>query len=66
MRPLTLYVLDRALEQCAQWRSEGIGLGLGLAVNLSARDLCDIALPIEVAGAAREVARRARACSSSR
>jgi len=47
MRPLTLYVLDRALEQCARWRSEGIVLGL--AVNLSARDLCDVALPMEVA-----------------
>jgi diguanylate cyclase (GGDEF)-like protein len=47
MRPLTLYILDHALEQCAAWRAQG--LELGLAVNLSARDLCDAELPGEAA-----------------
>ena len=47
MRPLTLYILDHALEQCAAWRAQGIELGL--AVNLSARDLCDAELPAEAA-----------------
>jgi EAL domain-containing protein (putative c-di-GMP-specific phosphodiesterase class I) len=47
MRPLTLYVLDRALGQCHEWHEQG--LSLGLAVNLSARDLLDVELPREVA-----------------
>ena len=47
MRPLTLYVLDRALRQCHEWQDQG--LSLSLAVNLSARDLLDVELPREVA-----------------
>lgn len=39
IRPLTLYVLDRALAQAARWRSEG--RGLTVSVNLSVRDLLD-------------------------
>ena len=39
IRPLTLYVLDRALAQAARWREDG--RPLGVAVNLSVRDLLD-------------------------
>jgi diguanylate cyclase (GGDEF)-like protein len=39
IRPLTLYVLNRALEQVARWRVDG--MGLSVAVNLSVRDLLD-------------------------
>jgi EAL domain-containing protein (putative c-di-GMP-specific phosphodiesterase class I) len=37
--PLTWWVLDHALQQCRQWQDEG--LHLGVAVNLSARNLLD-------------------------
>jgi len=37
--PFTHHVLDRALEQCARWRREG--LVLTVAVNLSVRNLLD-------------------------
>ncbi|HEY4096112.1 MAG TPA: diguanylate cyclase, partial [Baekduia sp.] len=46
MRALTLRVLDQALEQCARWYADG--LRLDVAVNLSAPDLMDRALPAEV------------------
>jgi diguanylate cyclase (GGDEF)-like protein len=39
MKPLTLYVLDRALEECGRW--EGDGHMLAVAVNISARNLLD-------------------------
>ncbi len=39
IRPLTRYVLDAALEQCARWRDAG--RALGVAVNVSARNLLD-------------------------
>lgn len=39
IRPLTLYVLDRALDQFARWRDEG--RELRVAVNLSVRNLLD-------------------------
>jgi len=39
IRPLTLYVLNRALDQAAQWRAAG--RDLSVAVNLSVRDLLD-------------------------
>jgi diguanylate cyclase (GGDEF)-like protein len=39
IRPLTLYVLNSALEQVARWRVDG--MGLSVAVNLSVRDLLD-------------------------
>jgi diguanylate cyclase (GGDEF)-like protein len=46
IRPLTRYVLDAALRQARAWRDEG--RDIGVAVNLSARDLLDINLPDEV------------------
>jgi diguanylate cyclase (GGDEF)-like protein len=42
IRPLTLFVVARALEQCRGWRSRG--LDLGVAVNVSARNLLDLHL----------------------
>ena len=39
IRPLTRYVLDRALAQAAEWRAEG--RDLAVSVNLSAHDLLD-------------------------
>ncbi|MFW3171432.1 putative bifunctional diguanylate cyclase/phosphodiesterase [Geodermatophilus sp. CPCC 206100] len=39
IRPLTRYVLDAALEQCARWQAGG--LELHVAVNVSARNLLD-------------------------
>jgi diguanylate cyclase (GGDEF)-like protein len=46
IRPLTRYVLDRALEQVAKWHAEG--RDLSVAVNLSVRDLLDPELVDEV------------------
>ena len=45
--PLTMYVIDEALRQCRVWRDEGIDLGV--AVNLSTRNLVDIGLPYAIA-----------------
>ncbi|NEK59218.1 EAL domain-containing protein [Geodermatophilus sabuli] len=39
IRPLTRYVIDAALQQCAQWLAEG--RSLHVAVNISARNLLD-------------------------
>jgi diguanylate cyclase (GGDEF)-like protein len=47
IRPLTLYVLNEALKQCYEWQQQGIELGV--AVNLSARNLLDSELPSDVA-----------------
>jgi len=47
IRPLTLYVLNEALKQCYEWQQQGIELGV--AVNLSARNLLDSELPNDVA-----------------
>src|SRR3712207_1859906 len=47
IRPLTLHVLDVALEHCAAWRREG--LDVPVAVNLSVRSLLDPELADDVA-----------------
>ena len=47
IRPLSRWVLRAALRQCAAWRADG--LDLPVAVNLSAQDLQDPALPDLVA-----------------
>lgn len=52
IRPLTLYVLRKAMEQCQEWRSRGFGLRL--AVNLSVRSLFDLAFPMDVARLLKE------------
>ncbi len=45
--PITLHVIDRALEQLARWRDHGTHLSM--SVNLSARNLLDPELPRRVA-----------------
>ena len=45
-RPLTRLVLDASLQQCRAWRERG--LDVAVAVNVSGRDLLDVALPDEV------------------
>ncbi|HEX2066711.1 MAG TPA: diguanylate cyclase, partial [Candidatus Thermoplasmatota archaeon] len=47
IRPLTLWVLDEALRQCRAWQEDG--LRLGVAVNLSVRNLYDPSFSDEVA-----------------
>ncbi len=44
--PMTSLVLERSIEQCARWRTEG--WQLSVAVNLSMRNLLDRNLPGEV------------------
>ena len=46
IRKLTLSVLDTALGQCAAWNSEG--RRLGVAVNITGRELVDLRFPDEV------------------
>jgi len=46
IRPLTRLVVETALEQCRKWRDEG--LELGVAINLSGRDLLDLGLVDEI------------------
>ena len=48
IRPLTRFVLERAVARSATWRRAG--LDLGIAVNLSVRSLLDHNLPDDVAG----------------
>jgi diguanylate cyclase (GGDEF)-like protein len=48
IKPLTRWVLDEALRQCAAWRASG--LDLRIAVNLSTRSLLDRRLPAQIAG----------------
>jgi diguanylate cyclase (GGDEF)-like protein len=47
IRPLTLYVLERALADCRRW--EEAGVILSVSVNLSAHHLMDTGLPAQVA-----------------
>jgi diguanylate cyclase (GGDEF)-like protein len=44
--PMTLYVLGRAIAQCASWRAHGYQLSV--AVNLSVRNLLDRSLPWQI------------------
>jgi diguanylate cyclase len=46
IRPLTLAVLEMAIDQTAAWRSRGIELGM--SVNLSPRNLTDHELPHQI------------------
>jgi diguanylate cyclase (GGDEF)-like protein len=46
IRALTSHVLDTALAQSARWRERG--LDLGVAVNITGRDLLDLRFPDEV------------------
>lgn len=46
IKPLTQWVLNKALEQCYLWNQEG--LDIRVAVNLSVRNLQDLELPNQV------------------
>ena len=46
MGPLTSFVLERAVAQCARWRREGHGVSV--AVNLSTTNLLDTSLPDQI------------------
>jgi len=46
VRPLTLWMLERALQQCLEWRRQGVDMVA--AVNLSPRNLQDTELPERV------------------
>jgi EAL domain-containing protein (putative c-di-GMP-specific phosphodiesterase class I) len=46
IRPLTRWVLDRAISQCAGWHASGYPLSV--AVNLSARNLLEDELPATI------------------
>ena len=48
IRAITRHVLDVALGQCRTWRDEG--RELGVAVNITGRELLDLGFPDEVAG----------------
>jgi diguanylate cyclase len=48
IRPLTMWVMQHALAECRAWRDQG--WDLGVAVNLSARNLVDRRLVPDVAG----------------
>jgi EAL domain-containing protein (putative c-di-GMP-specific phosphodiesterase class I) len=52
IRPLTLFVLRKAMQQCLTWHQAGIKLTL--AVNLSVRNLLDLAFPLDVARLLKE------------
>ncbi len=49
MRHITAWVIDEALRRCCAWQMAGIEIGV--AANLSARDLSDRELPGEIAAA---------------
>ncbi len=55
--PLTLYVLDEALEQCREWRDAG--MNMSVAVNMAMRNLLDLNFPDRVTETLAEVAARA-------
>jgi diguanylate cyclase (GGDEF)-like protein len=52
--PITLHVIDRALEQMGGWRK--LGLHVEMSVNLSARNLLDPELPNQIEGLLHEYA----------
>jgi EAL domain-containing protein (putative c-di-GMP-specific phosphodiesterase class I) len=52
MRNITRYVFEESLQQLRTWRNAGIELGL--AINVSGRDLADARFPEEVAQALAE------------
>jgi diguanylate cyclase (GGDEF)-like protein len=52
IEPLTMYVLDKALKQCSEWRETG--LDLRVAVNLSPRNLLDLNFPDNLSGLLRK------------
>jgi diguanylate cyclase (GGDEF)-like protein len=51
IRPLTFHVLDTAVAQCATWRDAG--WDVGVAVNVTGRDILDATFPDDVIGCLR-------------
>ncbi|MBJ7455198.1 MAG: EAL domain-containing protein, partial [Thermoleophilia bacterium] len=51
IRPLTFHVLDTAVAQCAAWRDAG--WDVGVAVNVTGRDILDATFPDDVIGCLR-------------
>jgi diguanylate cyclase (GGDEF)-like protein len=51
IRPLTFHVLDTAVAQCAAWRDSG--WDVGVAVNVTGRDILDATFPDDVVGCLR-------------
>ena len=51
IRPLTFHVLDTAVAQCASWRDAG--WDVGVAVNVTGRDILDATFPDDVIGCLR-------------
>ena len=49
IRPVTRFVMEHALAQCRAWHDAGFPIGV--AINISSRDLLDANLPDEVADA---------------
>ena len=47
IRAVTLWVVEHAIEQCANWRRAG--LPMNVSINISARDLMDAELPVRFA-----------------
>ena len=47
IRPVTIFVLRKAMQQCLVWQQAGVALNL--AVNLSVRNLLDLTFPLDVA-----------------
>ena len=47
IRAVTLWVVEHAIEQCANWRRAG--LPMNVSINISARDLMDAELPMRFA-----------------
>jgi len=52
IQPLTIWVIDTALAQLAQWQAAGHAIGI--AINLSTRNFLDPKLPEKVAAALRK------------
>jgi EAL domain-containing protein (putative c-di-GMP-specific phosphodiesterase class I) len=52
IRPVTLFALRKSMHQCLVWQRAGVSLGL--AVNLSVRNLLDVNFPIDVARLLKE------------
>ena len=48
IKPLTYWILNEAIRQCAEWNA--VGISLSVSVNLSARVVQDVQLPGQVAG----------------
>ncbi len=58
IQPLTFWVLETAIAQCAQWHQRG--LNIGMSVNLSTRNILDPTLPGRVGDLLKQYSLEAR------